>query len=195
MDFPPPPVPPSPASPLRYPASGGPGFSPRPAPPPEPRRRLSTPVVVIITVIVTAIATSLAWIGIIVALYFQQSSGEEPFHVTADLPERVRVGEAVSLRLSITNPADEPRILDSVDVYESFLEGLEVRALTPHPAETNRILDFTTYSYSRTLAGGESITLVFDYVATKPGYFSGDVDVCTPEQDYTTVRATISVQP
>jgi len=149
-----------------------------------------------LTVIITAAVTSLLWLGVLVAAYFYLvGTTELPFQVSAQYPTRVKTGEQFAVEIQVANPTADPMTIDSVDVYHSFLSGFKLINISPEPSSSDDVLDFTTYAFSASLESGQTTFIVLTLEALTPGYFAGDIDICTPNQDYTTIQAGIVIEP
>ncbi len=151
-----------------------------------------TPVIVFTAIISTAVVSALWAAGI--ALFYYSMSGSDPaFAVKMIVPPQANVGDEILVEMEVTNPADLPLTLDSIDLADSLLDGFKVSSVFPAPADTHEVINCTTFSYSETLAGGETFKVSFILEAVKPGIWTGDVDFCNPSQDYVTSSATVRV--
>lgn len=154
---------------------------------------MKTSTAVLLTAAITALVTSAFWLGVavITVTFFLDSSS--PFQVTADFPTETTVGEEIDVTVTIVNPHDEEIEFDSIDVYDSLLEGFEFLGMTPEPKNSEEYFDFQSYFFAKALQPQESLNVVLHLKAETPGYYSGDVDVCTPEMNWTTVVVGIQV--
>ena len=148
---------------------------------------------IIITFVVTFIGTSLLW-GAVILFGMSTLSGSAPdFRVQIDAPDMVQVSETFQVVVSVTNPTDHTVEIGSIDVYHSFLEGFEFVGASPAPADVEDIWDFKTFWFNHTLDPGERRDYALDLRALTPGVWSGDVDVCTPEENFITNRLVVRV--
>ena len=119
---------------------------------------------------------------------------EEPtLDVRLRCPESVVVGESFDLVLEASNLDSESIRLDSIDVDLDFLSGFELVSITP-PAEDS--MDFfgqRSWSFTESVAPGETLEVTFRLTATEQGHYVGDIDVCNPNQDFTTVIPNMDV--
>ena len=83
--------------------------------------------------------------------------------------------------------------LDSIDVDLAFLEGFEVVSVDPTPSDTMEIFVQRSWSFTNSVAPGEELVVTYRLKAVRPGHYVGDVDVCNPAQDFTTVVPNIDV--
>lgn len=107
------------------------------------------------------------------------------------VPPEVSIGSTVSLFITATNPHTKTVTLDSIDVDDAFLTGFQVVTITPEPTDTMHV-PFTnqrSWSFAKPVEPGDSITVSFVLKPVIEGHFSGDIDVCNPNQDFTTLLA------
>ena len=149
---------------------------------------------VAVTAAVSVVVTSALWIVGIAVTHRLLRREPPPFAVTIDAPTEAAVGETITLKARVSNPTDERLQLGSIDVYDSLLDGFVVQRVEPEAAQRDHTLDFSTFYYSRTLAPGETLTVAFELKAARPGLWTGDVDICTPAENFVTSTVTIRVR-
>ena len=103
------------------------------------------------------------------------------------------MGEEFDLVMKTRNLHMDPIRLDSIDVDFAFLEGFEVISITPTPEEPMDIFGQRSWAFTDTVAAGDSLDVVFTLKAVREGHYVGDIDVCNPNQDFTTVIPNIDV--
>jgi len=147
----------------------------------------------VIIALISAAVTSIVWIAglVLISLYF---FGPLPFQVRIDAPARVSVDDSFEIVINATNPTPKEMILDSIDIYSSLLEGFDVVSVSPPPSSESKILNFQSFSFSRSVRPNETVKVVVLLKAKKDGYFSGEIDICTPAQKFTTVSTGIVVE-
>lgn len=159
---------------------------------------------VILTALITAACTSLFWMGIgAIAFTFWMSNEDtpglgmfmdDPFEVEVEAPAQVRVGETFTLKVKATNPADQSVTLNSIDIYKTLLDGFEIVRVLPRTTEVSSIFEFRSHYFNGLhLEAGESTTVTFELKAVKPGTWQGDIDCCTPMENFTSVTEQILV--
>ena len=126
-------------------------------------------------------------------LYFY-FTGSPPFQVTIDAPSKVAVNDTFDVVINVTNPSDKKMILDSIDIYSSLLDGFDIVSVSPDPGSQMKILNFQSLSFSHSVRPNETVKVVVSLNAKEEGYFAGDIDVCTPAQNFTTVSTGIVVE-
>lgn len=113
------------------------------------------------------------------AYVFQAASaGPQDVEISVDVPERVVVDEEFPIVISLRNTRSTSQRLAGLDLFDSYTQGIEVLASDPPWNREDSIFDFTSYYYSLTLPPGQAIRLSLKCRGKKPGYFSGDLDVC-----------------
>jgi hypothetical protein len=119
---------------------------------------------------------------------------EQPtLDVRVNAPETVPMGKEFDLVLHTRNLHDEPIRLDSIDVDLAFLEGFEVVSVDPTPSDVMDFLGQRCWSFADTVSPGEGLDVTYRLKAVQPGHYAGDMDVCNPAQDFTTVVPNVEV--
>lgn len=109
------------------------------------------------------------------------------------LPDHAGVGDEVIMTVTITNSHPEAIVLDSIDVDDSFLEGFRVVNIVPEPKDTMHVFGRRSWDFTRKVAVADSWDIQFNLKAVSAGHWSGDVDLCNPNQDCTTLIADMGV--
>ena len=109
------------------------------------------------------------------------------------IPETATLGEPFFIDLSFSNQNDVAATLDSVDIGEELLVGLKIQKVTPSPSTTYEMLAMKTYEFGIEYQPGETGLVRFTVMPLKEGTFSGDIDLCNPEQDYHSFRREVTV--
>jgi hypothetical protein len=106
--------------------------------------------------------------------------GVKNVDVSIAAPRTVSIGQEFEVLLSITNTADEDQSLNSVDIENVYLEGIEVLGSDPEYYESFGIdMDNTvSYSYEINIRPGETLVVMFYCKAISAGKFEGKMDVC-----------------
>jgi hypothetical protein len=149
--------------------------------------------VIMLTAIISTVVVSALWIAGIAVFYHAMSGSDPAFAVKMIVPPQTNVGDEILVQMEVTNPTDSSLELDSIDLEDSLLEGFKVNSVFPAPADSYRVIDSVSYSYSETLSAGETFKISFLLEAVKPGIWTGDVDFCNPSQDFVTSSATVRV--
>lgn len=109
-------------------------------------------------------------------------------------PSTVQVDSTLTLVVTATNNHTQAIVLDSIDIQDSFLDGFQVIEVNPEPADTTHIFGMRSWDFGSAVPPGDSQVIHFTMKAIQEGHFSGDVDVCNPNQDFTTVIADVVVR-
>jgi len=149
---------------------------------------------VIITAFVTFLATTFFWIALFAVAYLVFVANPPPFSVQVEAPREVAAGDEVDLLLDIGNPTDRDLRLDSIDIYDSLLDGFDVRAVEPDPVRRDHTFNFSSFYFSKDLEPGQSLRVTMQLTAKEPGIWTGDLDFCTPAQKFVTSSLTIRVR-
>lgn len=97
---------------------------------------------------------------------------------TIDVPASVSAGEEFDIVATISHNADETQLLHSIDIGETYLEGIAVPSATPNFSE-EYLLDDGTYTHTFLVdvpVGGTTVT--FHAIALESGNWKGAFDVC-----------------
>lgn len=101
--------------------------------------------------------------------------------VAIESPPEVKAGEVFEIRAIVNNKDDEAARLDSIDIGDSYLEGIELESSEPAwVGDTFHIpVDNTvSHEYQASVPAGGSFTVTFKARAAKAGSFGGDFDIC-----------------
>lgn len=120
----------------------------------------------------------------------------EPPLLSASLlaPTRVALDSEFELVVTVSNPHPKPMTLDSIDLYEDFLEGFQVLSITPEPSDSNAYGGMRSWEFGDSISPGDELKIRFELRAVEEGRFKGDLDVCNPKMDYRTLVPDIVVR-
>lgn len=114
---------------------------------------------------------------------------------TLDAPHSVTLDSEFEIVVTATNPHAESVTLDSIDIQQTFLDGFQVVGVTPEPVDTMNVFGMIrTWEFGIPVAPGDSTEIRFEFRAVEEGRFSGDLDVCNPNQDWKTLVPDIVVK-
>lgn len=148
---------------------------------------------ILITVLITMAVTSVVWLGIGGLGYWVVSRDSPEFTVEAEHPDTVMVGDVFHFKVSITNDSTRRMKLADLDLYEDFTNGFEILSVNPRPRSTSKMFGFLTHEFARKLAPAETFDIVFEMKAQDSGVWGGDIDACTPTQNFVTHYTEIEV--
>lgn len=117
--------------------------------------------------------------GIYLWQSIQEPSGVD---ISVDSPIQAALGEPVVITATISNPSDSSLEINSIDIAQSFLDGVLVTRVDP-PYESSEVYDFvgypfTSYYFYTNIQPGETQVITLYGEAIREGDFSGDLDVC-----------------
>ncbi|ABW67191.1 hypothetical protein [Desulfosudis oleivorans] len=115
---------------------------------------------------------------------------------TLSLPNEAQVDSAISMVVTATNRHSKSITLDSIDIDDSFLAGFQVISINPKPTDTTHIpiINQRSWDFGTVIQPNESLPVTFRLKPVTEGHFSGDVDVCNPNQDFKTLLADVVVK-
>jgi hypothetical protein len=110
------------------------------------------------------------------------------------LPSETELGSTISMTITANNPHDKPVVLDSIDIDDSFLTGFQVVSIDPKSSNTTHVFGQRSWDFGQSVPSGKSMVVRFELKAVQQGRFSGDVDVCNPNQDSKSLLADVIVK-
>lgn len=137
--------------------------------------------------------SALLFIGMIALFYFVFVRELPTLEASITSPASVTVDSTFDAVITAENPHSDSIVLDSIDVEDVFLEGFQVVSVTPKPSDTYSIFGYRTWEFNQAVQPGEMVEVTFTFRAVQPGHYTGDVDVCNPNQDFKTVFADVMV--
>lgn len=147
---------------------------------------------IVLTSVITFIATSALWVAGLSYLYFLYM--ESPtFSVAIETPEQVKLEDTFEVSVTVTNPSEEDTMLGSIDIYDSLLEGFEIVSIQPRPDDTMHQFGFHTAYFNHKMPPAATFTATYTLKAKQGGLWVGDIDCCTPNEQFVTVSKAISV--
>ena len=112
------------------------------------------------------------------------------------LPPEAALDSSFPMTMTATNTHKVTVTLDSIDIDDSFLSGFQVMEVVPKPVDTMHLpfVNQRSWAFGKEVHPGSAMTVTFRLRAVQEGHFSGDVDVCNPNQDYVTLVADVVVR-
>ena len=93
-------------------------------------------------------------------------------------PETVQVGNSFSLLVRIRNLAGQPQTLDSIDLADEYLAGVQIQGSDPAFFASYAIFGYQSHTFQIPIAAGSELIVQFRATAAQAGDFSGTLDVC-----------------
>ncbi|MCL7451911.1 MAG: hypothetical protein M8467_02560 [Anaerolineae bacterium] len=111
-----------------------------------------------------------------------QRLSEEPEDVRAEVkaPPSTVKGAPFTIEISVENLSAETVLLDSIDVAEGYLNGMDISQSEPAFSEA-RELPFggvQTYRFEQEIPPGETLVVRMIAIGKEAGDWSGAIDVC-----------------
>lgn len=135
----------------------------------------------IILLVVGGIGICLCGAILAVALgLFAITNEPSSVEVSVDAPANVPLNERFEIIITIENITDEEQTLDSIDIEDSYLEGLSVELSEPPFSSTEPIplVAYQTYTMQHRIPAGSTVEVRFLMVGEMEGKYGGDIDVC-----------------
>jgi hypothetical protein len=140
-------------------------------------------------------ATAIIAVALAVGVWFLLFRELPVLDASLSIAPEVEIGSTVTMVISATNTHKKPVTLDSVDIDNAFLAGFQVVGVDPKPEGTTRvpIVNQRSWGFGKRVSPGKVFSVTFTLKAVADGHFSGDVDVCNPNQDFKTLLADVVV--
>lgn len=111
-----------------------------------------------------------------------QRVSEEPEGVSAsvEVPSSVVPGESFVIRVSVENLTGETKVLDSVDVGEGYLAGIDILEADPAFSESFPLPfgGVQSYAFGHDIPANQTLIVRLTAQGRTAGEFSGTIDVC-----------------
>jgi hypothetical protein len=100
--------------------------------------------------------------------------------IQVDAPLEVKRGEEFLVTIEVENTAGRTQQLNSIDVWDNYLEGVAIRRADPAFTESFHVpVDNTeSYTFERDIGPKGKLTVKFFAIGVKVGDFNSHVDVC-----------------
>ena len=114
------------------------------------------------------------------ALFLFAGCSPSDVSVSLSVPAVVSPGEQLEISVEVTNSADYPQKIASIDFSDSYLEGIMLTGSDPASVESMHVpvVNIVSYDFGFEIGPSESKTIVFQAIALEAGDYSGDLDVC-----------------
>lgn len=112
------------------------------------------------------------------------------------MASEVEPGANIIMTITATNSHRKSVTLDSIDIDDAFLSAFQVVTVDPEPSTTSHVpfAQQRSWSFGKEVPPGGKLAVSFTFRAIAEGHFSGDVDVCNPNQDFKTLLADVVVK-
>ena len=107
-------------------------------------------------------------------------SAIENVDVFVDAPAVVQLDDDFEITMKLVNTANKSQKLASIDIADSYLNGIMVIKTAPEYRESMRIPigNMMSYVYKHSLPPGDTVVFVLYCKAVDTGDFMGDFDFC-----------------
>ncbi len=103
----------------------------------------------------------------------------EGWEVDVDYPTEAAVGDEITIVATVTNNTGDDQVLHSIDVGETYLEGVAIVDTDPAFSDSFLLDDGTyTHFFIIDVADGDSASVTFTGKALSAGDYQGAFDVC-----------------
>jgi kynurenine formamidase len=111
-----------------------------------------------------------------------QRVSEEPEGVRASVeaPSSVAQGESFVIRISVENLTGDAMVLDSVDIAEGYLAGIDILEADPAYSESFSLPfgGVQSYRFDQDIPANQTLIVRLTAQGKTTGEFSGAIDVC-----------------
>lgn len=122
-------------------------------------------------------------LGVIIFIY-KFTKTPEGINVTISGKPNISIDEDLQIQVEIENTTNKERTLDSIDIGDTYLAGIQIHDSNPptkeviDSADIKIIEPFVTYSFIKTIKPNSKETITFNATAVSVGDFDGSIDVC-----------------
>lgn len=102
----------------------------------------------------------------------------ENVRVEKILPDAVATGDEFSFSVVVHNDDVREKELSTIDIEESFLEGILVSQTEPATTEEYYVFGYKIFDFGIPIPANSSVEVVFNAKAVQSGDFAGGLDVC-----------------
>jgi hypothetical protein len=109
---------------------------------------------------------------------------QEPQNVDIQVaaPTTIQVGETFSIEVKIANRSNELQTLNSINISNDYLKGIEILRSTPTYVLRDNVtilgIEFQIFTFQENIFGGETLVIEFEANAAQAGDYAGGFDVC-----------------
>lgn len=115
---------------------------------------------------------------ILVSLLLFGCSAPENVNAYVDTPAVVSKDSDFSFTVIVENTDSTSHQLRSIDIEESFLEGIYITSTEPRTAEEYDAFGMHVFEFNKEIPANSELEIVFYSKAVKTGDYSGDLDTC-----------------
>ena len=114
------------------------------------------------------------------SLWQRVSEKPEGVHASVEAPSSVVPGEPFVIRVSVKNLTGETMVLDSVDVGEGYLAGIDILEADPAFSESFPLPfgGVQSYAFGHDIPAHQTLIVRLTAQGRTAGEFSGTIDVC-----------------
>lgn len=158
---------------------------------PEPSQGVSTGAVVAISVTMLLVGLVVGgcagiFIGSVKSLFDEfafdfegQQYVDDHVELNVTSPANVTEGDAFDIVVTVRNTGADQTTLHSIDLYNSYLDGVEVLSSTPaFDSQGSMLGEYEAFRYDDALPPGAVSVVTLRARARKVGVWVGDLDVC-----------------
>ena len=120
-------------------------------------------------------------VGVVVVIILA-GSVEEPANVDISInaPAAVPLNEPFAVDVTIRNTAPSSQVLDSIDITDRYLAGIEVQQAEPAFSDSFAVpvVNYQSYTFQEEILSNSTMVVTFVMVGTTAGTYSGEFDVC-----------------
>jgi hypothetical protein len=119
----------------------------------------------------------------------------EQINLSVDVPVSVGKGESFAIEITVEDLSGESRLVHSIDIDDSYLEGLEVVRTEPPFTELLRVesLGFRSYYFEKVIEPNSAGTILIALQGLEAGDYTGEIDVCIDSSGSCTTVTTRTV--
>jgi hypothetical protein len=109
------------------------------------------------------------------------TAGIDAAQISVSVPPSANQGDTVSIQITVQNPTGQNMDLDSIDIDNTYLNGIAITGSSPSFTEQYSLEPFLpqeSFTFHQNVPAGGSLTVLFTGTAVGSGTVSGALDVC-----------------
>ena len=111
-------------------------------------------------------------------------------------PNETSIGSEIYATVTVSNPHTTAVSLGTIDIEDKILSGFQVLSIKPQPLEAISLdfLETHSWTFDTIVQPGDSLNITFTLKPIAEGRFTGEIDICNSNNDFTTLILDIVVK-
>jgi hypothetical protein len=137
-------------------------------------------------IVLITILSTILFILLLLGIWFVKLAIQPPpFLLETNLPKTVMLKDTALVDFTIYNQNSKKQIVESVDIYKSFLNNFDVVWQSANVDSVRESINFISFYLQDDIEAKDSIFMQLKIKGKTKGTFSGDLMVMTPKDEIT----------